>query len=221
MKLRHYLLGSLALAAALAAQGQNQLTLTAAATTGQGTVTPVLTWATTPPAPGATPCQASNDAGNVFPNWSGPKAASGTITLAATARNVSFSMTCTWPGNSLVTFTWVNPTKNTNGTNYTDPKTVRIKYRFGGTDPTAANSPLDTQVDVPMTPTPRTTHTVTNVTQNGEMRAVVFAMNQANVYSAPSNVASKTLVGKVDVTKSVALTVIPKPEAPTSLVISE
>lgn len=195
------------------------LTFSAAATTGEGTVTPDLTWSTSPVAPGATPCVASSSRPTSFPNWNGPKSSSGRVTLAPMAFDATFTIRCTWGAvGSIATFTWVNPTRNRSGTPYTNPNIVRIKYTFNPTltnVPTVA-APGEFHADVPQSPTARTTHTVTNILQSGPMQAHFFAQNTLNEFSGPSNVATKVFTSGVSVTQSVDVTVRPAvPNPPT------
>lgn len=111
--------------AALPAIAQEQPTGTLALSTqvnGDGTLTPTLTWQTTP---AATSCTASGDAA-----WEGTKAGSGTQTLAPfpTTTPKSYALICHWPGQSSALLTWTPPTQNTDGTSLTNLAGYRIHY---------------------------------------------------------------------------------------------
>jgi hypothetical protein len=77
------------------------LTFTAQTTTGNGSVVPALTWATSP---AAQSCTASGD-----PAWTGTKAAAGTQTLAAITSSKTYQLVCTWPGDTTATISWTDP----------------------------------------------------------------------------------------------------------------
>ena len=192
------------LSAIAAGQTTPTLTFTAQTTTGAGSVVPVLTWATTP---AATTCTASGD-------WSGVKAAAGTQTLAAIATSQTYQMICTWPGDTTATLTWTPPTRNTNGTTLakcasqtaTGPCLRSYIVHEGPTDTTIAN--------------PRTIDDRNAVSyawtglSAGPHYFGVKAVNGDGVASALSNVATKTITTTQSVTRSIAITVNPQPEAP-------
>lgn len=191
--------------APLTAVAQMTLTFSAATITGDGEVVPELTWSTSPPAQS---CAASG-----APNWTGTKAAAGTETLAPITSSATYNLECTWPGDSIVTFTWTNPTENTDGSAYTDAKLVRIKYTFNPqltTNPSVAGAG-EFHVDVPQTPTPATMRTVTGITQTGTLRGAAYAQNMRDVFSAASNAATKVFTGLVTVNRSVGIVVNPVP----------
>lgn len=198
---------SLAIMFAKDASAQNTLTFSASTTTGDGSVVPALTWSTSP---AAASCAASG-----APNWTGTKAASGTETLAAISSSSTYNLVCTWPGESIVTFSWNNPTTNTDSSPYTDPKLVRIKHTFDATAaltlPTAPCAGVVVCTDVPQTPTPATMRTVTGISQTGTLRALALAINQRDVAGGPSNASSKVFTGNVTVNRSVGITVNPVP----------
>lgn len=207
------------------AAAQNIVKFSAGSSSGAGTAVPVLTWCTetgpnattgttcTQPGP-AIDCTASGAA-----NWTGTKAAAGTATLPAITANQSYSIACRFSGDSIVTFSWTNPTQNTDNTPYTNPKSVRIKYTFNPTlaGSEACNAGGVSCVDIPQTPAPATTKTVTGITQSGLMLALAFAINQVDEWSAPSNMVMKIFTGVVSVTQSVAIEIRPVPKAVASL----
>ena len=94
-----------------------------------------VTWSAPSP---ATTCTASG-------GWSGTKATSGTEQVPGQVGNVTYNLTCTGGGGSTtVNLSWTNPTKNTDGTNYTNAKHVEV-YRATS----AASLPTATGVVVP------------------------------------------------------------------------
>lgn len=201
------------LVASLAAAQTNTLTFTAATTTGDGSVVPALTWSTTPAATG---CNATGPA-----NWAGVKAAAGTVTLPAITVNATYVLTCTWSPDTIATLTWTNPTKNTDGSNYTNPQDLWLKYRYGAGTldvATSCSAPVTCVVIIPPTSTMRS---VTGFTTAGTVNFAMFARNTLGVVSDPSMVASKTFTGIGDmVTRSVAITVNPKPDIVTGLSVN-
>ena len=190
---------------------QNTLTFTASTTTGDGSVVPSFTWSTSP---AAASCNATGPA-----PWAGTKAASGTQTLPAITSSQTYNLECTWPGDSIVTFQWVNATQNTDSSAYTDRKFTRIRWTFNPTLATNAvcNSAGVTCVDVDDAPTTRPTmRTVTGIAQTGTLRALATHVNQRDVESAASNTTTKTFTGNVTVNRSVGITVNPVPGAPST-----
>lgn len=94
---------------ALSSPALAQLTFTVETTTTNGqTITPKLTWATSP---AATSCTAAGPT-----DWTGNKAASGVVTLAAINTTRSYSLSCAWAGKTTIELTWKAPTTFKNGT---------------------------------------------------------------------------------------------------------
>lgn len=210
------ILASLVLVAALScaqalAQTTPTLTFTAKTTTGAGSVVPELTWST---APAATSCTASGD-----PAWTGTKAASGTQTLAAVTTSKTYRLTCTWPGDTTATLTWIPPTQNTDGTALakcaapTDTGPCLAKYRINrGLSATALTDVRDHNFPL------ATTATWTNLSAGTHFFAVK-AVNGDGVESALSNAISKTISATSSVNRDVAITVNPQPNPPTNLTV--
>lgn len=125
---RLVLLAALALCAASPIYSQvPTVTFGLETTTNNGqTVTPRLTWSTTP---AATSCTASGAT-----DWSGAKAATGTALLASVTSSKTYALACNWPGVSVVALTWVAPLTNTDGTALTDLSGYRIQYGTSATD---------------------------------------------------------------------------------------
>jgi hypothetical protein len=191
------LVASLAFGAAAFGQAATPtLTFAAENVTGLESVTPKLTWSTSP---AATSCTASGD-------WTGTKAAAGTETLAAIMVSKTYNLTCTWPSGTSVTLAWTAPTTNTNGTALTDLAGYTIHYGN-----TASNLNQTRQHMFPTstgTPVPGLTA--------GEWFFCVRAVNALGAASDCSNTVSKTLTAG-SVNKSVGIVVNPKPSPPTNL----
>jgi hypothetical protein len=202
-----------------AAFAQNTITMTPSITSGNGTLTIDLTWSTNPALPAGTPCQAS--AVPATAEWDGPKAGSGSVTgLGPFTADQRLTLMCAFPGDSQVTYSWVPPTQNTNGTSLTDLSGYRIKQTFNATltnDPTVAAAG-ETHIDVAAG---QTTRTVTGIAQTGTLRAHMFARSGAGTttdpvrWSTPSNAATKTFTGNVAVTQQVDLIVRSVPNTAT------
>jgi hypothetical protein len=118
---RLFLLAALAFAAPIYSQ---TLTFTVETTSANGTsVVPRLTWSATPA--GAS-CTATSTPAT--PNWTGSKAVSGTQLMPAITATNGYSMTCNWPGVSVLRVWWDAPTLNADGTPYDNPGGYRIQY---------------------------------------------------------------------------------------------
>lgn len=212
-----YLFALLAVGYGLSALGQNTVTLGASVTSGNGSITTDVTWSTNPPLTTGTPCVASGHT-----SWTGNKAGSGsqTITIAQSG-TLPLSLTCTFPGQSIVEFSWTPATTNTDSSVYSNRGLTRIRHTFNATLPVsplpACNAGGVTCVDMDDSGTTRPTmRTVTGITVTGTMRAFATHVNAAGVESGASNAATKAFTGAVPVTQSVSITVNPVPNAPGS-----
>jgi hypothetical protein len=167
------------------AQSAGVVNLSVTPTSGTSSVTPKLTWSTSPTAQS---CTASG-------GWSGSKAASGTQTLSAVRANTNFTLTCTW-GTGSANVSWVAPTKNSDGSNLTDLASFKVMYGTSSTSLTRTASVTD--------PTRRTTtlSSLTPATWYFKVRAI----NSKGVESGDSNVASKSVTGAT-AAKTVSVTV--------------
>jgi hypothetical protein len=198
--MRHFSNALPALLLILSATGANAqtagtITFTANPTSGTGSVTPVLTWSTTPV---ASSCTAGG-------GWSGTKFASGTETLATITSTRTFSLTCSW-GNGSATVNWTRPTTNTDGSALTDLAGFKVLY---GTSASAlSNSKLVND--------PAATTTTIAALQTGTWYFSVRAYNSSQVESANSNVAQKTITS-ASASQSLTITVnaAPTPPPPT------
>lgn len=191
---------SLASSLSYGAAAPPTLTFTAETVTGVGTLTPKLTWSTQP---AANSCTASGAT-----DWTGAKPAAGTATLAATTITKTFTLVCAWQDRT-ATLKWVAPTLNTDGSSYINPKGYVISY---GTSPAALNQSVDVL-------SPATLTAVINGLAVGTWSFVVQAKNSADILSANSNVATKTIDSDVTDTRAVTITVAPQPKAPTNVTV--
>jgi hypothetical protein len=120
-------LAALLIAPLAHAQTAGTIVFTAEVTAAaNGTVTPKLTWTTTP---AATSCSASG-------GWTGAKAATGSETLAAITKSANYRIDCSW-SDTQAKISWTPPTQNTDGSTLTDLAGTKIYY---GTSPTALSS---------------------------------------------------------------------------------
>jgi hypothetical protein len=173
---KRFLAGACALffAGLVQAQTAGVVTLSASPTSGQGSVTPRLTWSTNPV---ATSCTASG-------GWSGTKAASGAQTLSAINANTNYTLTCAWGAGS-ATVNWTAPTTNTNGTALTNLARFKVLY---GTSSTSFTRYV--AVDDPT----RRSAVVSSLTP-GTWYFSVRAVNTSGAESVNSNVASRNVTG--------------------------
>lgn len=143
---------------------------------GDGTLTPTLSWSTTPEALG---CEATGDS-----EWEGAKPASGSVTLSPrpTSQPRAFALVCQWPEDAQAFMTWTPPTQNTDGSPLTDLAGYRV---FWGQDPGSLSQTA--QIDDPAA----TSFTVANLTPATWFFGV-RAFTSIGAESAMSNIASKT-----------------------------
>lgn len=181
------------------AQTAGTITFTAQTTTGNGSVTPVLTWATSP---AAASCTASGD-------WTGTKAASGTQTLAAITKSATYNLTCTWADDRAV-LSWTLPTTNSDGTGYTDAKAINV-YASQDSNNLASATPI-------VLPPTATTTTLGPLTPAGIWYFGLRAVNQRDAVSLMTNVVSK-VIGTASGSKSVGITVNPVPNPPSNFTV--
>ena len=160
-----------------------------------GTLTPTLTWSTTP---AATSCTATGDSA-----WAGTKAASGTQTLAdfPVSTPKAYALVCTWPSNTSALLTWTPPTENTDGTALTNLAGYRISY---GVTATALTQTV--QIANPSA----SSHTINNLA-TGTWHFGIKAYTTQGSESALSNVVSRTVAPPVEWTQSTGVKV---PRAP-------
>lgn len=154
------------------AQSAGTVTLTANKTSATGSLTPVLTWSTTPV---ASSCAASGA-------WSGTKFASGSETVTTITSSKSYTLTCSW-GNGSAKVTWTAPTKNTDGTALTNLSGFKVLF---GTSSGALNQSVSVN-------DPKATSTTVNALGAGTWYFAVRAVNSSGTESASSSVGQKTI----------------------------
>ena len=163
------LLGSLA-----HAQAAGTITFSANKTSATGSLTPVLTWSTSPV---ATSCAAGGA-------WSGTKFASGSETVATITSSKSYTLTCTW-GNGAATIAWIKPTTNSDGSALTDLTGYKILF---GTSSSALNQSM-------MVNDANATSATVPALAAGTWYFAVRSLNSKQVESVNSNVAQKSITG--------------------------
>lgn len=198
------------------AHGQSApvLTFTSEVTRSVESAVPKLTWATTP---AATSCTASGDAA-----WTGTKTASGTVTLPAITSSKNYSLVCTWPGDAEATLKWTAPTTYTNG----DPLTVaKYTFAYGTIQGDVTTLPVPATVKSVTLNAPATTHHLSNVGAAGTYWFCGRAWDAAGLSSDcglmadGSTLPSKVITGSASQTRSVSITIDPKPASPTGLTV--
>jgi hypothetical protein len=152
-------------------------------------ILPRLTWSTTPTADS---CVASG-----APDWTGTKAPSGTVQLAAVNATRTYGIACTRNGVTTAVVSWVAPTTNTDGTPYTNPGGYRVVYGPSATD-------LSTGIRV--TDPAARSQQVQNLAP-GTWHFAVITVNALGLESALSNIATKTATGAENVTRTLELTI--------------
>jgi hypothetical protein len=171
------------------AQTAGTITFTANQTTATGSLTPVLTWSTTPV---ASSCTASGA-------WSGTKFASGTQTLSTITSSKSYTLTCTW-SNGTATVNWTAPTKNTDGTTLTNLAGFRVLY---GTSASSLSQSLTVN-------NKDARSAVLPSLSAGTWYFAVRAVNTMQAESDNSNIGQKTIAG-ANAAKTLNITINPAP----------
>lgn len=160
---------------------------------------PELTWSATPVAD----CNAMGD-------WSGNKGTAGNEILSPIRTSVVYGLVCDFPGESIATLTWMNPTDNEDGTPYDHSTGVtRLIWTPDGNlasfdclDPTT----LPTNLQTTDRPGDQTTHTVTGLSP-ADWTFGAFAVNPVGLCSDMSNAAAKTIQGSSQLSESISITV--------------
>lgn len=181
------------------AAGAQEITFTAETTTGVETVTPVLSWSTSPVADS---CVASGD-------WSGDKGAAGAETLAPITSSATYNLECAWAGSDTATLTWTPPSENTDGSQLTDLASYDIYYDA------VSGGPYTNTVIVA---DPAATGFVVAGLATGNWCFVVTATNANGIESEVSNEACKVIADQQSV-ESVGITVNARPSAPSGLTV--
>lgn len=196
--MRNSLLAPLALslfslASLVHAQSAGTVTLSANQTTATGSLTPVITWSTSPV---ASNCVASGA-------WSGNKFASGTETLATITASKSYTLTCYW-NNGSATLNWAAPTQNTDNSPLTDLAGFRVLY---GTSASALS-----QSQTINDPAARSTQIT--ALAGGSWYFAARAINRQGLESDNSAVVQKT-IGTASAAKTVTITISAGTPTPT------
>jgi hypothetical protein len=154
-------------------------------TSSNSRVSSTLTWTN----PAAASCAATGDSGWITAYNALTKPISGTVTLASVpppnAR--SYTLTCTWPGDTTGTVAWTAPTTNTDGTPLTDLASYKVYFNTG--IPSAVTAP-GAQIKIVTAPA---TGTVITGLAVGVWNFGVVATNSKGMDSELSNIASKTM----------------------------
>src|SRR5262245_39146613 len=189
---------ALMLLASLAqAQTAGTVNLSANRTSAQGSLTPVLTWSTSPV---ASSCRASG-------GWSGTKFASGSETLPTITTSQTYTLTCSWNGGT-ATVHWTAPTTNTDGSRITNLAGYKVVF---GTSSSALNQSQSVNSAT------ATSATIASLSA-GTWYFAVRAVNSSGAESANSSVSQKTVTG-ASASKSVNITITsgsPPPPPPSS-----
>lgn len=186
-------------APAMAQEPVLEFGVTTSTSNGQSVI-PQLTWQTTPAAQGCTASGADD--------WSGAKAASGAVTLEAITATRAYAITCTWAGDQSATLRWTAPTENTDGTPLTDLAGFRIEV---GQAPDSFSQSLTLQ-------DPSATQHNFDSLPVGTWYFGVRAFNASGLESERSNIASKTIVGGVEQSRTLEV-VVRFPNAPGGLTV--
>jgi len=176
------------------AQTAGTVTLNANQTSATGSLTPVLTWSTSPV---ASSCTASG-------GWSGTKFASGSETLPAITASRSYTLTCSWT-NGTATVNWTAPTTNTNGTPLTNLAGFKVLYGTSSTTLDRSQSVNNASARSVVVPS------LGAATWYFAVRAV----NSNQVESDNSAIAQKTIAGaSASRTVNITITASPNPPPP-------
>lgn len=176
----------------------------ASATTGGATITPRLTWSTTP---AATSCTASGGSAG----WAGIKGASGVQTLTAISQSETYTLSCSWPStNGSVQLKWTPPTQFSDGNPLTPATDLKwYLVHFGATATTMTQT---RRVEQPTA----STATVTDIPA-GTYFFCVRAVGLDDRLSDCSNTIQKTTSASGQTIQRTAGLVFVKPNPPTGL----
>lgn len=162
---------------------------------GDGTLTPTLSWSTTP---AATSCVASGD-----DEWSGNKPAAGTEVLSPrpTTQPRNFMLVCTFPGDTRAVLMWTPPTENTDGSPLLNLAGHRVHWGVAADQLSNTAQISDPSVN---------TYTIENLPP-GTWYFGVTAYTTQGAESTLSNIVSKTTRAPVEWSQSIG---IKTPRAP-------
>lgn len=189
------------------------LTFSAESVVGVESVVPKFTWSTSPA--GAT-CTASGDAA-----WTGAKLGSGSEVLASINASKSYTLSCNWPGDTQAELMWLRPTTYTNGSPLTVAK-YTVAFSTSLTDVLLSPLPAGVQKRDHNFPAAQSA-TVTGITAPGTYFFCVRALDAAGTASDcgkrvdDQTYPAKTITGAASQSRSISITVNPKPGAATSV----
>lgn len=186
------------------------LTFTAELTRGVESVVPKLSWNTIP---AATSCTASWD--------TAAKTGTGTATLPAITASKTYTLACTWPGDVEADLKWTAPTTYTDGTQLT---VAKYTFAYGTVQGDVSNTVPPAGVKTATITAPATAHHLSNVGAAGTYWFCGRAWDAAGLASdcgrkLDGTLPSKVITGSASQTRSVAITVDPKPAAPTNFTV--
>lgn len=184
------------------AQTPPTLTLTSTQVTkSDGTVTPTLTWAS---APSASLCTASGATG-----WEGTKAPSGTQVLPDLSISATFTLVCQWSSKNSIDVSWVPATTHVDNTPYADAAGYKVYWGSASDAENFSSGVAGVGI---------TTFTIQPLTP-GTYSVSVTSVNNQGGESSHSNSVTKAIAPTSTVTKSLAVTVNPKPNPPTNVTV--
>lgn len=178
------------LAMAYAAPSAAQTTsFTLTQTVSSGRPTPTLTWSN----PTATSCTASGDAAWTAAYTAANRPVTGTVTLAALAppNARSYTLNCSWPGDTTATVSWAAPTTNSDGSPLTDLASYKVFWNTG--DASVVDAPT---AQMRVVTAPATSTVITGLTP-GVWNFGVKSTKTTGVDSSLSNIDSKTITAAV------------------------
>lgn len=173
-----------------------EVTLTSAITAGNGQLSTVLSWSTSPEADS---CVASG-------GWTGEKGPSGSEAVPAIIGSANYVIECRWP-DSTALLEWIAPTQRTDGTPLTDLAGYNVYYGTESGNYTATE-PL---------PDPGAISYLVGPLVPGDWFFVVTALDSSGLESDFSGEAHK-VIGDEVVTESISVSINP-PKAPTGLTV--
>lgn len=168
------------------AQQEPELTFTVETVTGPGRITPTLKWSTTQP---GGLCTAAGD-------WTGAQEGSGELTLEPVTGARVWTLSCEWT-DSVARLSWVPPTQYADGSPFNNPGSVIIWYGR------SADALTETKTVAQKSP-PLTTYEISGLA-TGKWFFQLAVVSDSGAQGIGSNIASKTIGGKVTRTVTVTL----------------